>query len=186
MEWKDVVGYEGIYEVSDTGKVRTKEGKATYSTRWKTERVWQQRTLRQKVSKDNSSRVSLWKDRKEKTWLVHRLVAKAFIPRVEGKNYINHIDGSRLNNHVSNLEWCDHKENNNHAFDNDLMTCNNKIVLVHDATKEAHYFRSLSKASEFLGFNSGYLSGAMRKEGFELDEYTIFVEAEKSERVGVY
>lgn len=180
MEWRDVVGYEDIYEVSDAGKVRTKEGKVTYSTRYKAERVWQQRTLRQRASKDNCCRVNLWKDRKEKTWLVHRLVALAFLPREDSKDYVNHKDGNRLNNHVLNLEWCDHKENNNHAFDNDLMTSNTKVVLMHDETKETHYFRSMAKASQFLGFNSGYLSGALKKEGFELKEYTVFIEADKA------
>lgn len=176
MEWKDVVGYEDIYEVSNTGKVRTKDGKVTYSTRWKTERVWQQRTLRQKVTKDNTCRVSLWKDGKEKTWLVHRLVAYAFIPTVEGKEFINHIDGSRLNNHVENLEWCTYKENANHAFDNELMSTNQRVILVDDVTDEMHHFRSKSKASEFLGYNSGYLSGVMKKPNFELDGYSVYVE----------
>lgn len=64
MEWKDVVGYEGIYEVSDTGEVRTKEGKTTYTERHGVRR-WKQRTLKQKVSKDNTCRVSLWKGGKE-------------------------------------------------------------------------------------------------------------------------
>src|SRR5690606_13076082 len=105
MEWKDVPGYEGIYEVSRSGQIRTKEGKTTFS-KLHGKRVWRQRILKQKVSKDKCCRVSLWKGGKERTWLVHRLVAKAFIPRVEGKNYINHIDGNRLNNHADNLEWC--------------------------------------------------------------------------------
>lgn len=178
MIWKDVVGYEGIYEVSDTGKVRTKEGKKTYSTRHKCERVWKQRTLRQKVSKDNTCRVNLWKDGKEKTWLVHRIVAYAFIPKVPGKDFINHIDGSRLNNSVENLEWCTYEENSNHAFDTGLMKTNQRVVLVDDSTKEAHYFRSKAKASEFLGFNEGYLSDVMNKPHFELEGYSVFVEKE--------
>lgn len=114
--WKDIVGYEGIYEVSNTGKVRTHKDKTTLSDRHGI-RKWKQRELKQKVSKDNSCRVSLWKNKKEQTWLVHRLVALSFIPKIPGKEYINHIDGSRLNNTVENLEWCNHKENNNHAFD---------------------------------------------------------------------
>lgn len=175
MEWKDVVGYEGIYEVSDTGEVRTKEGKTTY-TEMHGVRRWKQRILKQKVSKDNTCRVSLWKDGKERTWLVHRLVAKAFIPEVVGKDYINHIDGSRLNNNVSNLEWCDHTENNNHAFDNDLMQTD-KIVLVNKKTKEAHYFRSKSYASQFLGMNKGYVSGQLKRGNTEFKGYSIFVEA---------
>lgn len=175
MEWRDVVGYEGIYEVSSAGEVRTKEGKTTYTKKHGVRR-WKQRVLKQKTSKDDTCRVSLWKDGKERTWLVHRLVAKAFLPKVQEKKYINHIDGSRLNNHVSNLEWCDHKENNNHAFNNDLIQTGKKIVLVHKETKKAHYFRSRAKADEFLGKYAGYLSAKLVKGDSDLENYLIFTE----------
>lgn len=174
MNWKDIVGYEGIYEVSDAGEVRSKEGKTTYTERHGVRR-WKQRVLKQKTSKDNTCRVSLWKSGKEQTWLVHRLVALAFIPMIDGKEYINHIDGSRLNNHVANLEWCNHAENSNHAFDMGLVPAD-KIVLVHKETKEAYYFRSKSYASVFLGKNNGYLSGELIKGRTELDDYLVFME----------
>lgn len=178
VEWKDVVGYEGTYEVSNSGEVRTKEGKTTYTVRHGVRR-WKQRILKQKVSKDITCRVSLWIDGKEQTWLVHRLVAEAFIPKVADKEYINHIDGSRLNNHVSNLEWCNHTENNNHAFDNDLIKTSNKIVLVNIETKEPHYFRSMAKASEFLGKNTGCISDLLIKDIHVVEGYQIFIEASK-------
>lgn len=155
--WKDVVGYEGIYEVSNIGRVRTHENKTTFTELHGT-RKWKQRILKQKVGKDNSCRVSLWKYGKEKTCLVHRLVAYAFIPLVEGKEHINHIDGVRLNNAVSNLEWCNQKENNNHAFDNNLIKTGKKIILKNRESGQRHYFRSMAKAGEFLGFNHGYIS----------------------------
>ncbi|MBZ5203223.1 HNH endonuclease [Planomicrobium chinense] len=177
--WKDVVGYEGIYEVSNTGEVRTHENKTTF-TEMHGKRKWKQRVLKQKISKDNTCRVNLWKDGNVQTWLVHRLVAFAFIPQVPGKDYINHIDGSRLNNHVSNLEWCTHKENNNHAFDNDLMTSNNKVVLLNGTTKEAHYFRSMAQAGEFLGKNKGYISGQIAKGQFEVEGFLIFLHGDKA------
>lgn len=173
MEWRDAVGYEGIYEVSSCGQVRTKKGKTTYS-KLHGKRVWRQRVLKQKVTKDNCCRVSLWKDGKERTWLVHRIVAKAFIPKVKGKKYINHIDGNRLNNSVENLEWCNHTENNNHAFDNDLMSSNKKLVLVHKETKQPYYFRSLAKASLFLGFSHGYLSNSFKQGNYKLSDYEIY------------
>ena len=174
--WKDIVGYEGIYEASDTGQIRSKDGKVTHSVRHG-RRVWKGRILKQKVSKDNTCRVSLYKDKKERTWLVHRLVALTFLPIVEGKNYINHIDGSRLNNAVSNLEWCDHKENNNHAFDTGLIKTGRKVILVHKETCEPIYFRSLSKASLYLGFKDTHLAHVLQKGGSEIDEYEIFLKA---------
>lgn len=180
MEWKDVVGYEGIYEVSDCGQVRTKKGKTTYTERHGV-RTWKQRVLKQKVSKDGNHRVHLWKCGKEKTLLVHRLVASAFIPEVPGKEYVNHKDGSRYNNAVSNLEWCTHTENNNHAFDNDLILTSQKVVLVDLKTKEPHFFRSMAKASVFLGRNPGFISGVLKKGLNEIDGHLIFVEAVEKE-----
>ena len=170
--WKEVVGYEGIYEVSNNGEVRTKEGKTTFTKRHGV-RKWKQRILKQKIDKENSCRVSLWKDGKEKTWLVHRLVALAFIPMIESKNYINHKDGNRLNNHVYNLEWCNHTENNNHAFDNDLISTGQSIKLVNVKTNEEHVFRSKAKASLFIGKSHGYISAILKKGLKEVNGYKI-------------
>jgi hypothetical protein len=173
--WKDVVGYQGLYEVSNKGRIRTKEGKTTYSTRWERERVWKQRILKQKVSKaDSSHRVCLYKNKKATTYLVHRLVAEAFIERVEGKDYINHIDGDRRNNHKENLEWCDHKENNNHAFDNGLIPAHH-VTLLNLETKEKHRFRSKAKADEFLGKYRGFTSALTIKGKFIYKNYRIYL-----------
>jgi len=174
-KWKDIPGYEGIYEASNTGKIRTHKDKMTYSVRWNSVRSWEQRELKQKVTKDSCHRVCLWKDNKETTLLVHRLVAMAFIEKIEGKEYINHLDGNRNNNHIDNLEWCDHKENNNHAFDNGLMTTNAEIVLMNKDNGEFKHFRSMAKASEFLGGNHGYLSGCLKREKNEVRGYKVFV-----------
>lgn len=173
MIWKDIVGYEGIYEVSSCGQVRSHKNKTTHSERHGT-RQWKQRILKQKVSKDNTCRVSLYKNKKERTWLVHRLVAKAFIPKVGGKEYINHLDGNRLNNSIENLEWCNHTENNNHAFDSGLIKTAEKVILLNKDTHEPLYFRSKAKASEYLGKNDGYISGVLIKGRREVDDYLIF------------
>lgn len=174
MEWRDVVGYEGLYEVSNTGLVRTHKNKTTYTKRHGV-RKWKQRILKDKTPNGRDVRVTLWKDGQPKDFLVHRLVAKAFIPRIEGKDSINHLDGNPKNNHVSNLEWCNHKENNNHAFDNGLMNTNDKIILVDKKTNESHIFRSKAKASLFLGRNHGYISNRINQGNYELEGYWIFV-----------
>ncbi|MDC6267239.1 NUMOD4 domain-containing protein [Lysinibacillus fusiformis] len=175
IEWRDIPDYEGIYEASTDGQIRTKEGKTTYSS-LHGKRVWKSRVLKQKVNKkDNCCRVSLWKDKKEKTWLVHRLIAVTFLDKPDGKDYINHIDGNRLNNQIINLEWCDHTENNNHAFDNDLIGTGRKIVLVNKETKECHYFRSHSRASQFLGLRDTYISNQIEKGITEVQGFELFL-----------
>lgn len=154
--WKDVVGYEGIYEVSDHGRVRTHKDKKTYSKRHGT-RKWKQRYLKDKTPNGRDVRVSLWKNGKHKDFLVHRLVGFAFIPLVEGKDCINHIDGNPKNNRVKNLEWCNHLENNRHAFETGLMSSNMKVKLINSIGIE-YEFNSMAKASKFLGRSHGYLS----------------------------
>src|SRR5690606_15982649 len=101
-EWRNVVGFEGIYEVSSEGEVRTHFDKTTYTERHGIRR-WKQRVLKQKISEDGNHRVTLYKEGKPSTHLVHRLVAFAFLEPIEGKNYVNHDDGDRNNNFVSNL-----------------------------------------------------------------------------------
>ena len=104
--WKDIEGYEGYYQVSNLGRVRS------------VERIVNRKKLKGKfISYGRDTKgylfVNLSKENKQKTARVHRLVAQAFIPKIDGKDYIDHIDGSRDNNNVSNLRWCTHKENCN-------------------------------------------------------------------------
>lgn len=174
--WKDIKGYEGIYEVSSFGRVRTHKDKITYSTRHGV-RHWKQRVLKPKTTKTREPRVSLWKDKKSKDYLVHRLVAVAFIPNPENKPTVNHIDGNPENNSVDNLEWATYKENNNHAFDNGLIETSKGVILVDKSTQEMFRFRSLAKASKFLGRNAGYLSSILQR-GKKLDGYDLYTKHE--------
>lgn len=96
--WKPIDGYEGLYEVSNDGQVRNRKG--------------EQKVLSiKKGANTNYREVSLWKDGKNKRFLVHRLVAKAFIPNPNNYKIINHKDEDGTNNCVSNLEWCNHEYN---------------------------------------------------------------------------
>jgi hypothetical protein len=104
MKWKDVPDYEGIYEVSNTGLIRTWEHKVTH-TELHGERTWNQRILKYRIGRDGSCRVNLWKDGKPKTHAVHRIVALAFLDKPEGKKFIKHKDGNKTNNSSGNLEW---------------------------------------------------------------------------------
>lgn len=155
--WKDIPGYEGIYQASTLGRIRSKPGKTTHSNihglrRWKT------RILKEKCKKTREMRVTLWKDKKPKDHLVHRLIAATFIPKLNGKDCVNHKDGNPRNNNITNLEWCDHKENNNHAFDTRLIKT--AIPTQIYIANEVKRFRSMSKASEYLGLSPGAISNA--------------------------
>lgn len=111
--WKDVVGYEGFYEVSNLGNVRNV---AVYSYKYK--RVIRRKAPRMRIletTHDGYKRVLLCLYGKHKKWLVHRLVAQAFIPNVDDLPCINHKDEDTANNCVDNLEWCDWKYNSNYG-----------------------------------------------------------------------
>lgn len=98
-KWKDIFGYEGVYQVSDLGRVRSR-----YSGEW--------RILKWKKQNVGYLQVDLYKDKKRKQHLVHRLVADAFIPNNdESKNQVNHINEDKTDNRASNLEWCDRQYN---------------------------------------------------------------------------
>lgn len=169
--FKDIPGYEGIYEVSDAGVVRTVKGKQTHSV-LRGLRTWEQRELKLKTDKKGYKRVSLYKDKICKTFLVHRLVAMAFLEHIPGHDLINHIDCNPSNNCVENLEWCTSHHNVNHAFDNGLMS-SKKVTLIDSNTGEERVFRSMSKASLFLGKNTGYISCLTSRRKYQTGQYKI-------------
>lgn len=107
-QWKPVKGYEGLYEVSNTGKVRSLKNSR--------HNVRKEPLLKkQLLGSWGYPVVALCKDGKSIGTLVHRLVAEAFIPNPNGYDIINHKDEVKTNNLVENLEWCTYKYNNNYG-----------------------------------------------------------------------
>jgi hypothetical protein len=173
--WKPIPGYEGIYEASNQGRIRTAEGKTTYTERHGV-RSWQQRVLKQKWRNRKSSgkadaRVCLWKDGEEKTFLVARLVAMSFLPPPYDKLTVNHIDGDTTNNNISNLEWVTVAENNRLGFQGGLFKSVQKAVILTDANGYESYFASMADASRYLNHNVGYVSYAIARGNYCYDEY---------------
>ena len=104
--WKPVVGYEGIYEVSNYGRVHS----LVKNTRIRNK----DGLMKFKYDNHGYYRVNLTKNKKQKAELVSRLVAKAFIPNPDNLPHVGHEDDNRNNNSVSNLYWTDAIENNHH------------------------------------------------------------------------
>lgn len=130
--WKPVVGYEGSYEVSDLGRVRSLDRAVLMKNRWGnvTEKSIKERILRLRPSSSLKKylSVALGRGGNEKYFLVHRLVATAFLKNAEEKPCINHIDCDGGNNDVKNLEWVSYKENTQHGLVKGKVNKNRKGV----------------------------------------------------------
>lgn len=105
-EWRDVPGYEGVYLISNYGRVK----RLPIGKQWSYRRT-HNNIRKLKISSTGYYRVNLSKDNQVKFYNVHRLVALAFIPNPDDLPQVNHKDENKLNNHVSNLEWCSAKYN---------------------------------------------------------------------------
>lgn len=137
--WKDIKGYQGLYQVSNKGRIKTTANHC----------VWNRQIIRKpKIRK--YAEIPLKINGKSKWFMVHRLVAQAFIPNPQNKPQINHKDGNKLNNNVDNLQWCTPSENqihklyvlgyyNSDTFHNQYEKTSNKLKdryrrIIHHAT----------------------------------------------------
>lgn len=116
--WKDVKGYENLYQVSNKGRVKTlykpDQGCSTLDEN-------NIKKIGDVTKHKGYCLVQLYKDGKKKMARVHRLVAEAFIPNPMNYPQVNHIDGNKTNNCVENLEWCSGKHNMEHAAKHHLL-----------------------------------------------------------------
>ena len=163
--WKPIPGYEGLYEASTDGRIRTAEGKKTSNARYAI-RIWKQRILSQKSEARKSGghrdfRVSLWKDGKESTLLVSRLVALTWCDGYEEGLTVNHIDGNPENNASNNLEWVSLKDNIVHGFRTGLYPQKRCTLTTKDGS--TFRFSSLAQASVFLNRNRSYVHGCVKR-----------------------
>ena len=109
-EWRDISNYEGIYRVSNFGRVISKQ----FGNEWRLRKLI--------VNKDGYNIVTLSKNGKTKNFLVHRLVAMTFIPNPNNLPLVEHNDDNRLNNNVNNLSWSTNDDNMKHAVERKRMS----------------------------------------------------------------
>lgn len=117
--WKDVEGYEGVYQISSFGNLKSLP-RVRYGKNRSIVPV-SGRVMKQKTSRCGYKVVHLRRDEKSDHPSIHRLVAIAFISNPYNKETVNHIDGNKANNNVKNLEWATHSEQMNHAVKMDLL-----------------------------------------------------------------
>lgn len=161
--YKDISGYEGVYQISNKGNVKS----LSFN------RSGKNRILKFGVN-DGYFVVMLYKNKLRKNCSVHRLVANEFIPNPDGKEQINHIDGNKVNNCVENLEWSTISENQIHRFKvlnhkgpnfGKLGKDNNNSVKVEQYSKQGDFIRcwdSIMDVHRELGINSANISNCCR------------------------
>ena len=179
--WKDINGYEGQYQISNYGRVKSLSRFQDGRLR-KTKEFF----IKQFESTYGYYQISLFKNHKKKNYRVHRLVAENFIENPKNMKVVNHIDGNKKNNRADNLEWVTYRENTHHAWKLGLCSTdkniyhtipiiklnkNNKVIKIYKSEKEAsidnnisikainNCLRGISKTS------GGYIWKYLKKEG---------------------
>ena len=130
--WKDVIGFEELYQVSNIGRVKRKST-TRYVYGCKSDNpipfFSKERICTLEENEDGYYKVALSKNSKSKRYFVHRLVAEAFLSKTDENLEVNHIDGNKHNNCVDNLEWVSHKQNMEHCFSMGLRKITAKNML---------------------------------------------------------
>lgn len=150
-EWRAVKGFEGLYEVSNTGRVRS---------------IRSNKVICQGATKNGYLKCNLSKGGIVVSQYIHKLVADAFLPNPNGYPCMNHKDENKCNNHVDNLEWCTHRYNNNYGTRNKRIAdklCK-PVAQLKDGLIVAVY-SSAKEAGRLTGINQYHIGECCRTTG---------------------
>lgn len=180
--WKDIKGYEGIYQASTYGNVKSVDRICERVLPGGKTRVCNQkgRILKPIINKGTRKgvlprlQVQLSKDGKVKSIQLHRIIALTFLEGDETME-VNHKDGNPLNNHIDNLEFISKADNIRHAFENDLIKTGRKVIKTNLITGEIEEFNSITKCSENIGISQTGLGKKLKNssEGIIINGFKI-------------
>jgi hypothetical protein len=174
-EWKDIIGYEGLYQISNFGRVKSLgkfQNAKLGSIAFRPEKI-----LKGSPDTKGYLRVKLQRNTIKKNCKIHRLVGEMFIPNPLSKPEINHKDGIKTNNYYWNLEWATSSENNQHAFDNKLkiMPKGENVYNAKLTSKNVIEARNLYNTGKFthkklaliFGITRGGMSKILKKQSYK-------------------
>ena len=163
-EWRPIKDYEGLYEVSNMGRVRSLDRIIIDSKGRK--HPFEGKIMKLQLDRYGYLYISLNKDGKRK-FKVHRLVAEAFISNPEGKKHVDHINTNKEDNRVENLRWVTPKENNNNELTKEhkkgcqlgeKSVCSKCVIQISPDGKLIKKYSSINEAARETGFNKKYIS----------------------------
>lgn len=158
--WKDIKGYEGLYQVSNYGRVKSLDRKSDIDGR-----LIKSKILKPGLNNPGYKFVILRKNGISENKMIHRLVAETFLNNP--MDCVNHKDGNKLNNHMSNLEWCTYSENKKHAYETGLSPQRGKPKKVNVLTPngEKLIFNTMNDVNKYFGFKKCWIHNRLRKHG---------------------
>ena len=158
--WKDIKEYEGLYQVSNLGRIKSLDRIIKSGISNSGYIKINGKILKKKLGKNGYLSIQLWKEGKGKWFMVHRLIAIAFIPNPQNKPYIDHINTIRNDNRIENLRWATREENDHNpiTLKNRIGKCGIKIKCLNTG----EVFVSSGEARRKLGISAGNIIGCCK------------------------
>lgn len=150
--WKDIKGFEGLYQVSNIGRIKSID--RYIRNKWGSLTLCKEHILKPRTDDDGYYRIGLYKDGKYKSFGLHRLVSEAFIPNPNNLPCVNHKNEIKTDNRVENLEWCTNSYNLNYGHRLEKAIEKRKIHIL-----------QFTKNMDFVGYYDSIVSAASSVNG---------------------
>lgn len=172
--WKDIPGYEGCYQASTFGRVRSSPGRLVKNNGFYGDKIQKEKLLHPVLGKDGRERVTLSKNNTVTTYLLSRIIAVTWVPGYKEGLTVNHINGNKQDNSRENLEWLTRGDNIRYGYkQGQYRNRQIKATIVYTATGKELPCDSLAEASRRLGMRNGYVSNYTKKYASRLSGGTI-------------